>query len=317
MISKHLIPVDELEQPIKFATTQLKVFWLPEEVTVEKDVQDILVNCSEAERHGIVTVLKLFALYETHAGSEYWGGRFKEIFKTSEFERMASVFSMFELAVHAPFYKKINQLLYLDNEEFYLDYLNDKVLSDRMSFIDEVINHPDPAVSIGAFSMVEGAILYSNFAFLKHFQTEGKNKATNIVRGINFSVRDEQIHSEAGAWCFSYLVKRESKLPYEDIFYKLAMKIYEHESEIIKKIFDKGEIEGINEKQLSNFVESRLNICLSQLGFKPLYKITYNPIADWFYSNINGYKFNDFFVGIGNEYKRDYDESDFEWQDNE
>jgi ribonucleoside-diphosphate reductase beta chain len=93
---------------------------LPEEVNVEKDIQDVLVNFTPAERHGVITALKLFSLYETHAGDEWWGGRFKEMFDGAEWHRMAATFAMFELAVHGPFYNKINQLLHLDDENFYL-----------------------------------------------------------------------------------------------------------------------------------------------------------------------------------------------------
>src|SRR3546814_10716241 len=58
----------------------------------------------------------------------------------------------------------------------------------------------DLLVSLGCFSLIEGAVLYSSFAFLKHFQTRGKNKLLNVVRGINFSVRDENLHCVAGSW---------------------------------------------------------------------------------------------------------------------
>ena len=57
-------------EAIKFATEQLKIFWLPDEIKVEKDVQDILVNMTPAEKHGVITTLKLFSLYELFAGSE-------------------------------------------------------------------------------------------------------------------------------------------------------------------------------------------------------------------------------------------------------
>jgi len=104
-LAKHLIPIDDNKEPVEFANQQLKVFWLPDEIKVEKDIQDVLVNFTPAEKHGVITTLKLFSIYETHAGSEYWGGRFRRIFGGAEFERMASVFSMFELAVHAPLSK--------------------------------------------------------------------------------------------------------------------------------------------------------------------------------------------------------------------
>ena len=67
-LKASLLPVTTRREPIEFADQQLKIFWLPDEVKVEKDVQDVLVNFSESEKHGVITTLKLFSLYETHAG---------------------------------------------------------------------------------------------------------------------------------------------------------------------------------------------------------------------------------------------------------
>lgn len=324
IIEKHLLPVEDYKEPVEFANKQLQIFWLPDEVKVEKDIQDVLVNFSPAEKHGVITTLKLFSLYETHAGDEYWGGRFKKMFDGAEFHRMAAVFAMFELSVHAPFYNKINQLLHIDTPEFYLSYRESPVLNDRIRHINDIINDPDDLVSLAMFSMVEGVILYSSFAFLKHFQSQGKNKLMNLVRGINFSLRDENLHAIAGAWCFRHkLAEHARKNPtthaqyVEELEKKIidgAQKLYEHEKEIIKMTFAEGKIEGITEHQLDNFVQSRINECLKQLGFKKLYDVKYNPISEWFYKAINDYSFNDFFSGMGSQYHRNWDETAFVWK---
>ncbi len=317
MLEKHLLPIEENKEPIEFANQQLKIFWLPDEVKVEKDIQDVLVNFTPSEKHGVISTLKLFSLYETHAGDEYWGGRFKRMFDGSEFHRMASVFAMFELAVHAPFYNKINQLLHIDTPDFYMSYKDNETLKSRIEHIGQIIDDKDDLVSLAMFSMVEGVVLYSSFAFLKHFQSQGKNKLMNLVRGINFSLRDENLHAIAGAWCFKHKAKNLSKEQLEIIESRIiegAQKLYEHECEIIKMIFEKGNIDGITEKQLTHFVESRINDCLKQLGFKKLYDVKYNPIAEWFYKAINDYSFNDFFSGMGNQYHRNWDESAFVWK---
>jgi ribonucleotide reductase beta subunit family protein with ferritin-like domain len=325
MLEKHLLPINERNEPVEFADKQLKIFWLPDEIKVEKDVQDVLVNFTEAEKHAVITTLKLFSIYETHAGDEYWGGRFKEIFDGAEFHRMASVFAMFELAVHAPFYNKINQLLHIDTPEFYMSYLDNEVLKERVKHIGEIIDDEDDLISLAAFSMVEGAILYSSFAFLKHYQSQGKNKLMNVVRGINFSVRDENLHSLAGAWSFKYkLEKLKQTLSAEEFSaYKekleaklrqVARKIYEHECQIIAMLFEKGKIEGITAHQLENFVQSRINECLKELGFTKEYDVKYNPVAEWFYKGINDYTFNDFFSGMGNQYHRNWDQTAFVWK---
>lgn len=319
MLKNHLLPIHSYTEPITFANKQLHIFWLPDEIKLEKDIQDIIVNFSGSERHGVITTLKLFSLYETHAGDEYWGERFKTMFDGAEFHRMASVFSMFELAVHAPFYNKINQLLHIDTPDFYLSFLENKTLKSRLEHIRAIIDDKDDALSLAMFSLVEGVVLYSSFAFLKHFQSQGKNKLMNLVRGINFSLRDENLHSIAGAWCF--------RLKYKDFDFEErsllrkrikdeAIVLFEHEQEIIKDIFSQGKIEGITELQMINFVKSRINECLHELfqkEYEPLYEVKYNPIAEWFYKSINDYSFNDFFSGVGNQYHRNWDETAFVW----
>jgi ribonucleotide reductase beta subunit family protein with ferritin-like domain len=315
----YLLPINENKEPVEFANEQLKIFWLPEEIKVEKDIQDILVNFTESEKHGVITTLKLFSLYETHAGSEYWGSRFKSMFDGGEFHRMASVFSMFELAVHAPFYNKINQLLHVDTPNFYLSYLDNPILKQRMEHIGNIIDHENDLISLAAFSMVEGVILYSSFAFLKHYQSQGKNKLMNVVRGINFSLRDENLHSIAGAWAFKHKLRllspnQEQLNKIEETIRETARTIYEHEKEIISLIFEKGDIKGITAHQLENFVQSRINECLKHLGYAKEYDVKYNPIAEWFYKAINDYSFNDFFSGVGNQYHRNWDETGFVWK---
>lgn len=317
-MKKYLLPVTENKEPIEFTNKQLEVFWLPEEINVEKDIQDVLTNFSESEKHAVITTLKLFSLYETHAGSDYWLDRFRKMFDGAEFHRMASVFGMFELAIHAPFYNKINELLNLDTPDFYLSYQNSKVMKDRIKFIGDMIWHKDDLISLAAFSMVEGAILYSSFAFLKHYQSCGKNKLFHVVRGINFSVRDESLHHKAGAWAFKFKKSKASltenqEKELENKVREIASVIAEHEKELNSITFLKGNIEGITKQQCDNFSESRLDECLLDLGYNKQFNVEYNPIKDWFYKGINDYQFNDFFVGTGREYNRGWSSEDFKW----
>lgn len=313
--------VEVYKEPVEFTNQQLKVFWLPDEIKVEKDIQDILVNMTEAEKHGVITTLKLFTLYELKAGSEYWGGRFKQEFQRPEFQRMAATFSMFELAVHKPFYQKINELLHLHTDDFYNSYADDEVLKERIKFINDVIDDNDMLYSLAGFSFVEGAILYSSFAFLKHFQAAGSNKLLNIVRGINFSVRDENIHALAGAWVFKEMFKEANitgtlkEVLLKEAIRKLAHNVYLHECRIIDMVFEKGAMDGITPIQMKRFVESRINQCLHELGMPKVFEVDYNPIADWFYKGINGFTFNDTFSGVGNSYVRTWDEASFVYKD--
>lgn len=300
---------------IQFAETQEKIFWTSNEIDVAKDVMDLRVHMSEAERHGVITTLKLFTMYELVAGEEYWLGRVLNTFQRPEIQRMAATFGFFELNVHAPFYSKINKELMLDSDEFYLGYVNDPTLKERMDFIGQAVDSEDHLYSLGVFSLIEGAVLYSSFAFLKHFQAKGKNKLLNVVRGINFSVRDENLHSEAGAWLYKELMGElgvDSK-KYVEPLTGAAKAIYEHESRIVDMIFEKGDMEGITSEQMKTFVKSRINLCLERLGIDPIFEVKNNIIAEWFYDNINAVTFHDFFSGVGNSYNRNWNEAGFKW----
>ena len=300
-------------EAVKFTEQQMSVFWMPDEIHVEKDIQDIRTNMTESEQHGVITVLKLFTLYELEIGKEYWGNKVMKWFPRPEVERMANCFSFFELNVHAPFYNNLNKALGLDTDDFYSSYLDDPDLLSRISFIASALDSDDRLLSLSTFSILEGAVLYSNFAFLKHFQAQGKNKLKNVVSGIDFSVRDENLHSLAGAWLFKTHAKESGKeIPVEEIK-SVARLIEQHESIIIDKIFEKGTMEGITSLQLKHFVQSRVNLCLENLGIEPIFPVIYNPIASWFYRSINDYKYNDFFNGLGREYNRSWSEQRFTW----
>lgn len=315
-------------QAIEYAERQSDIIWLPKEVEVEKDLHDLRTNFTESEYHGTISTLKLFTKYELNVGNDYWSNYIAQIFQRPDIQRMANCFSFFELNVHAPFYSKLNEVLGLDTDDFYNSYLDDPVLKNRMEWIGKRVSKRetdyDRLKSIASFSMIEGAILYSSFAFIKHFQSEGKNKLMNVNAGINFSVKDENIHSEAGAWLFrTYLDELSNYLDstrfypmYNDLvreLYETANIIYEHECIIINKIFEAGEIKGINAAQLKAFVQHRLDLCLRQLGLDSIFNPEDNTIESWFYKNINGSKLHDFFVKQGNEYNRAWSETKFVW----
>lgn len=306
--------VVEYPEAIEFTDRQMSIFWPPDEVKVEKDVHDILVNLTPAEKHGVLTTLKLFTKYEMIVGDEYWGQL--TLGNPADVQRMANCFSFFELNIHAPFYAKINDALGLATEEFYDGYIDDPVLSDRIDMLEHHRMDGDRNPKfLMMLALTEGAILYSSFAFLKHFQSQGKNKITNIVRGINFSARDEGLHSEASAWLYRTLLAEEGQDPndYLPVLKAMADEARAHEYAIVDKIFERGEIEGITATQMKHFVDSRINVVARNLGYKNLYEVKYNPIGDWFYDGINNYVSNDFFAGIGREYTRNWDEEELAW----
>lgn len=311
--------IDEYPEFSKMADEQIKIFWPWNEIKVGKDKQDLLVGMTPAEHHGTIFTLKLFTKYELFVGNEHWGSRIAKAYPHIGPQRMSAKFADVELNSHAPFYAEINKELGLASYEFYTSYLQDPVLAERMEFINKMIDSKDDELSTAVFSIVEGAVLYSAFAFLKHFQSQGKNKLQNVVRGINMSARDENLHALGGAALVNVALKEQERSTYElNIFHEAVKEateqLYIHECQIVDKTFEQGKMDGITDVQLKHFVQSRLNHCLDNLHIKRNYEVKYNPIADWFYKGINNYQMNDFFQGVGREYQRDWSKERFVWK---
>lgn len=302
----------------RFQDLQQSGFWTANEVALEKDVQPLMTELTESEKHGVLEVLKLFTLYELRA-DEFWSEQVKQMFPRPEIIELAQLFGAVELSVHRRVYDKLNQLLFLSNDDFYNSYRESEVLKSRIEFLDESLKSEDTLIKLATFSFMEGVILFSSFAYLMHFRANGKNKLPNIGLAIRFSARDEDTHAQASSWLFRTL-RQEMKedgvsedLDLENKIHEIAEYVKQHEFEIISRIFSKGKIEGITEVQMQHFVESRIDVQLSRMGLTKLYNVKYNPIAEWFDKIVDSYQYTDFFAGQGSSYSRGWNSQGFIW----
>lgn len=302
-----------------FQDAQQAAFWTANEVALEKDIQPLMTELGEADKHGILTTLQLFTHYELRA-DEFWSDVIKGLFPRPEIQEMAQLFGAIELSVHRRVYDKLNQLLFVSNDEYYESYKGNDAMRERMEFMDDHLSdRHHPLVRIAAFAFAEGVILFSNFAFLMSFRANGNNVLPNIGLAVKFSARDEDLHCQASTWLFQTLQHELNELgedteQHHQTIYDVAKAVREHEFEIIKEIFSKGSIRGITEIQMQHFVDSRINTVLRRMGMKPLYEVTYNPIATWFNKIVESYQYVDFFAGQGSSYSRGWNQQAFTWK---
>lgn len=300
-----------------FQDLQQAGFWTANEVNLEKDIQPLLTETTDAEKHGILTVLKLFTLYELRA-DEFWSDVIKKMFPRPEIQEMASLFSAIELSVHRRVYDKLNQLLHVSNDEFYDSYKQSESMLERMKFLDSYLKKGSDLERIAAFCFAEGAVLFSSFAFLMSFRANGNNKLPNIGLAIKFSARDEDTHCQASSWLFRTLKSEMDELGMDtdvhDKIVEIAEQIRKHEHEIIDEVFSVGRIDGITDVQMKHFVDSRINVVLKRMGYEKLYDVTYNPVADWFDKIVESFQYVDFFAGTGASYSRGWDTHGFTWE---
>lgn len=286
--------------------------WTWKEINLEKDKQDFLVKMTKQEKYATTFALKLFLKYETMIGGSYWSGRFKKMFKRPEFNRKSSFYAHQEDNVHAPFYNEFNRVMGLTDDSFYESWKDETCLKERVNFIKDMLNHKFDLYSLAAFTFIEGAVLYNNFGFFKHFQIGGKNLITNAVAGTDQSVLDENNHAHFSAEVFCLIIKEafDYKLINMEIYNEIIRNVYiiqdiikEHEFLIIRAMFPFGEIPEYSIFMAENFLLERLNECVSRMNIRPIYKIEDNTIKNWFQSTTSLYTSNDNFHKKSREYK--------------
>jgi ribonucleotide reductase beta subunit family protein with ferritin-like domain len=165
--------------------------------------------------------------------------------------------------------------------------------------------------------MTETALLFSSFAILKSFQSNGYNLIPVVVRGTNQSAIDEDLHGQVSSEIVNtYYAEmgttlREDTRRYEKVL-EAVHYAYLHECRIIDMAITKDSLNGVPKQEFKEFVKHRLNIYLERLGLPHEFEVGKCSVVDWFEKNTYAYKVVDFFsAGIGMEYESSWNESAF------
>lgn len=301
---------------VEMARKQQDVFWPAEELGVEEDEQDFRIGLNEAERHGVLTAQSILTQYELMiGGNELWGGKIAQLFPRPEIQRMAACFANVELNSHAPFYALANEVLGTATDEFYTQWKQDPVLAERIRFIAECADSSNALEVTAALAFLEGAVLFSVFGFFKGFNSRGFNLIPHFVAGIDGSAKDENFHSLASAKLFN-VCKEERKANgkhgagdeavLEAKILKMASQVYEHEKEIIAKLFAVPGNRVVTQPELMHFLEDRIDVVLNRLGVAPMFGHDKGIISQWFYQQLSTVKVSDFFAATQLQYTRNW-----------
>jgi ribonucleoside-diphosphate reductase beta chain len=303
----------EYQEAFDFYLDQQRSHWLADEVPLASDLNDWKQKLSETEKNLIGNILQSFAQTEVHV-NDYWSSKVSQWFPKPEIVAMTSTFGSFE-AIHAHAYARLNEALDLEDFEA---FLHDETVMNK---IERLLDTPmetlsEKAQSLAIFSaFTEGVNLFSSFAILMSFQLRNLMKGTGQI--VEWSVRDESLHSKAGCWLFRTLLDEMPELNTEDLRNKVTEACHlsvQLEFDFIEKAFEMGEVEGLNMGQLKNFIKSRSNEKMIELGYNAVYNdIDPNLLKqmEWFGHLTSGKTHQDFFAGR----VTDYAKSTSDWSD--
>ena len=275
-ITKERVVYKPFEYPeaFDFWMKQQQAHWLHTEVPMMSDVNDWKQNLSDTEKNIVGSILKGFAQTETVV-NDYWSGLVTKWFRKPEIVAMAVTFGAFE-TIHAEAYSLLNEELGLDDfSEFLEDEATMAKIEAIMNVRDSHNGEPDwheRAKSLAVFSaFTEGVNLFSSFAVLLSF------KMRNLLKGVGqiveWSIRDESMHSDAGCWLFRTLLKEKPELDTPELkaaITEAALLSLKLELDFIEKTYELGDLEGCSKDDLISFIKHRVNTKMGDLGYRPI-----------------------------------------------
>ena len=286
-----------------FWEQNVKQFWLPEEISVSKDLKN-WNELSERERTLYKRVLAGLTLLDTKQGNN---GIPSMMSLTENFQRKAVLSFMGTMEeIHAKSYSSIFTTL-LSNREIdeLFDWIETEETLQRKAelILEQYENTKDEKslyLSMVTSVFLESFLFYSGFFYPLFLAGQGKMVASGEI--ISLILRDESLHgkyigllAQEKYNAFSDEVKKEL----DEKMYEIFNKLMENEMNYTKLIYAESGMEN----EVINFLKYNANRALENLGFESYYEVSdINPIV------LNGLstetKSHDFFSTKGNGYQK-------------
>ena len=287
---------------VELSVRHEKAHWIEDEVDLSDDVIDWKSNkMSEVEKEYVVNILRLFTQSDVAVGQNYCD-QFIPKFKNNEIRNMLMSFAARE-SIHQRAYAILNDTLGLPESEYHA-FLEYEEMSNKIDFMmdSDVSSHRGLALSLAKSVFNEGVALFASFVMLLNFQRFGKMKGMGKV--VEWSIRDESMHVEGNSKLFKTFCKEHPRIVDDEFkkeIYDMARFVVKLEDKFVDLAYKMGNIEGLNEKEVKQYIRYITDRRLLQLGMKPNFKVKENPLPwlDWI---LNGADHTNFFEGRVTQY---------------
>ncbi|WP_283592684.1 class 1b ribonucleoside-diphosphate reductase subunit beta [Paraclostridium bifermentans] len=286
-----------------FWDQNVKQFWLPEEISVSKDLKT-WADLSESEKELYKKVLAGLTLLDTKQGNN---GVPSMMSLTDNLQRKAVLSFMGTMEeIHAKSYSSIFMTLLTTPqiEELFNWIETEPTLQKKADLIlaqyENTNDQRSLYLSMVTSVFLESFLFYSGFFYPLYLAGQGKMVASGEI--ISLILRDESLHGKYIGLLAQEIYDSfndEDKLELKDNVYKIFKNLMDNEIEYTKKIYNES---GLVEEVIT-FLQYNANRALENLGFDKYYEVgEINPIV------LNGLstetKSHDFFSTKGNGYQK-------------
>ena len=294
-----------------FWEQNVKQFWLPEEISVSKDLK-CWNELSLEEKTLYKKVFGGLTLLDTKQAND---GVPSMMSLTEDMQRKALLSFMGTMEeIHAKSYSSIFMTLLSTKEiDDLFDWIEDNEFLQRkaelvLSRYKSTYSKPELYLSMATSVFLESFLFYSGFYYPLYLAGQGKMVASGEI--ISLILRDESLHGKYIGLLAQELLEEfeesDKSILQKEVF-ELLDDLMENEINYVKNIY--GEVDNLKTKgiidEVIKFMQYNANTALTNLGYEPKYDVKENDINPIVLNGLSTEtKTHDFFSTKGNGYQK-------------
>lgn len=285
-------------------------FWTHREFTFSSDVQDFKVSLNDTEREILVKTLSAIGQIEI-AVKKFWA-KLGDNLPHPSITDLGFVLANTEV-IHNRAYEKLISMLGL--EEVFEENLKLDIINGRVNYLQKY-NHKyykdhkkQYVYAIILFSLfIENVSLFSQFYVILWFGRY-RNVLKDTTQQVNYTKNEETIHAKVGIKIINTIKEEHPELFDDELEARIlheAEEAFKAESKIIDWIIGDFKDQRISGAVLKEYIKSRINDSLGEIGYKKLFTIDQELARDfeWMDEEVLGNNSVDFFHQRPVDYSR-------------
>lgn len=305
-----LLEAERIYKPFKYPwaydawSTQQRIHWIPEEVSLHEDIRDWRQKLSDPERNLLTQIFRFFTQSDVEVQNCYMEN-YGRIFKPTEVKMMLAAFSNME-TIHIAAYSYLLDTIGIPEAE-YQAFLKYKQMKDKFDHLQEfnVNSKADIAKTLAVFgAFTEGLQLFASFAILLNFPRFNKMKGMGQI--VAWSARDETLHTLYIIQLFRTFLQENPEVDTPELKAQITKECQisvELEDAFIDLAYEAGDVEGLGAAEVKAYIRYIADRRLKQLGYDPIYNTEKNPLP-WMDEMLNGVEHTNFFENRVTEYSK-------------
>jgi ribonucleoside-diphosphate reductase beta chain len=285
-------------------------FWTDKEFSFKSDVHDFKTILTEQERNIIIRTLSAIGQIEVSVKS-FWA-KLGDNLPHPSLQDLGYVMANTEV-IHNNAYERLLTVLGLEDvfeENLKLDWIQGRVnylkKYTHRFYKDSKKQYLYALILFTLF--VENVSLFSQFYIINWFATH-KNVLKDTDQQVKYTRNEENIHALVGIQIIKTIRQECPELFDEELEAKIqaqALEAFKAESKIVDWMINGIEEPGLNANILKEFIKSRINESMTQIGFATPFEIDSALIEEtvWFDEQLHGNSMTDFFFSRPTEYSK-------------